>query len=187
MTLPYPLHPLVIHFPIVLIILTPFFIFANFIFRKNLTLTWITALIAIAACATVYLAEETGEMDASKALIEDAATARILGEHGSLAETTVLLSSITAILVLGTSLFFIKNEINIVLLALALIFSVLSVYFVYRTAEHGGQLVFEHGVGIIKASPEHVETPVESEPQLPDVPLPDPSVQNEPASSIPTN
>jgi uncharacterized membrane protein len=180
MTLPYPLHPLVVHFPIVLIILTPFFIFANFIFRKNLTLTWITALVAIAACGTVYLAEQAGGMDASKALIEDAATSRILGEHASLAETTFLISSFTAILILGASVFFIKNEVSLVFLALALIFSILSIYFVYRTAEHGGQLVYEHGVGIIKASPEQIETPSST-------PAPTPSLQDEPTPAIPQN
>jgi uncharacterized membrane protein len=147
------LHPLVIHFPIVLLLVAPLFIVAGFFLSKEKKrFALVTALLLMAAgtCGT-YLAQATGE--AAQEIVQKTPQIRaVLEHHEESAETTTIvfsvLSGVFAVMVLVPT--FLRWEPSPILhrmLSLVFLMSyVAGTMVLVNTAHGGGRLVHELGI-----------------------------------------
>ncbi|GIV33739.1 MAG: hypothetical protein KatS3mg031_1274 [Chitinophagales bacterium] len=134
------LHPLVVHFPIVLLLLAAITQLAGlFVFKKELS--WVTMFLALIGCAGAYLAGSSFHPH-TEGLTKKAEA--VLEQHERFAEFTVWLS-LAALILKAISHFFLKRKWwGEVLVAFLLIGSAYTV----STAGHfGAQLVHLEGVG----------------------------------------
>ena len=98
--LPNPLHPAVVHFPLVLVVLLPFFAAtALWVIRRggNARRSWAIPLVLSAALAfSAYMALQTGEIDEERveAVVSDAA----LHAHEEAAERFMVLAGLLALI-----------------------------------------------------------------------------------------
>ena len=136
-------HPKVIHFPIAFLMSYFLFELLGIVFKKEFLskaahlLLFLGVLGALAAVLTGNQAEEAFEYwkKQSGALLE---------EHEMYANLT--LWYFTGLLVLRTFVAFRKKFIGIVQYII-LVLAMVGVYFVFQTGEHGGKMVYDHGVG----------------------------------------
>ena len=164
----YNLHPLVIHFPIVLLMIAPLFIILAFIFRtRYATLMYVSLLLMVMGVISTYVAVGSGEA-AAELVDRTPAISAVLGLHEELAETTSGFFSVLA-LVLAAFLFvprLVKRSLprwaNIGFFAAFLIAYTVATLFLVDTAHNGGRLVHEFGVHSIMA-PEPLPSPEEEE------------------------
>ncbi|MHB1224052.1 MAG: DUF2231 domain-containing protein [Gemmatimonadaceae bacterium] len=100
-----PLHPLIVHFPIVLAVLLPISaLTALWVIRKGATPRWAWALpVSVAAALTIsaYVATETGEREEDR--VERVVAERAIHDHEEAAERFLVLSGIL-LLVAGVGL-----------------------------------------------------------------------------------
>jgi uncharacterized membrane protein len=146
------LHPLIIHFPIALLLVAPVFILLGMLLRRNGVHFSMAALILIIlGTISVYVALETGEA-AGELADRTPQIMQVLQHHEELAETTRLIFTALAIvfaaIVLGPRL--LKRPLGRPP-ALALHGGFLLLYLVgtlvlVNTAHNGGRLVHELGV-----------------------------------------
>lgn len=156
------LHPIVVHFPIALLLVAPVVILATVVFEKHARVLSVVTLCLISiGTATTFLAEETGEAAARKADIPEIA-AEALENHEELAELTVKIfaallvvyGAITAagIVFRGTLSRGVRILLNLGFLVLYLGGAVT----LAKTAHAGGTLVHQYGVrnpDAVQASP----------------------------------
>ena len=136
-------HPKIIHFPIAFLIVYLLLELLGAIFKKDFfsktahLFLFFGVLGALAAVLTGNLAEDAFEG-------WNKTTSAILETHSTYANIT--LWYFTALLVIRTFLVLRKKFSNLfryIFCVLALVGS----YFIYQTGEHGGEMVFQHGVG----------------------------------------
>ncbi len=146
------LHPLIIHFPIALLLVAPIFVLLSLVLRKQSTVFAATALIlmtlgTVSVVISVSTGEAAGELAEDRPLIEQA-----LEHHEELAETTevffVVLTLIYAAVV--AALVFARGRLDgwprgVLHTAFLLVYAAGCVVLV-RTGHEGGRLVHEHGV-----------------------------------------
>jgi uncharacterized membrane protein len=153
------LHPLIIHFPIALLLVAPLIILTGiFLPAKGRTYFFITAFILLAlGTVACFVAVSTGS--AAGELAERIANAEgVLEQHEELAQTsTAIFSALTA--VFGAIVFIpllfkkeLSRTINAVLSLAFLIFYVSGVVVLINTAHQGGMLVHRFGVHAMVAS-----------------------------------
>jgi uncharacterized membrane protein len=151
------LHPLVIHFPVALLMVTPIFILIGALSRRNgRTFLYAGWLLMLLGTAGAFLAAETGE--AAAQLVERSPQVNaVLERHESLAEATRITFSVLSVvfgaILLGPRL--VKREMGravSVLLPLAfLVFYGTGLLVLANTAHNGGRLV--HQLGVAAALP----------------------------------
>ncbi len=144
------LHPKIIHFPIALIIVytlleTVGLIFKKEIFTKTAYIILILGILgAFAAVLTGHQAEDMWRnwTNTSKHLLE---------EHETYATITLwyffVLTILRTMFVINVE---IKKKFNQHVMTMKIGFVILALlgcFFVYETGEHGGKLVYKHGVG----------------------------------------
>src|SRR5665647_509393 len=136
-------HPKIIHFPIAFLLVYLLLELLGAVFKKDFfskaahLFLLFGVLGALAAVLTGNLAENAFEG-------WNKTTSAILETHSTYANIT--LWYFTALLVIRTFLVLRKNFSNLfkyIFCILALVGS----YFIYQTGEHGGEMVFRHGVG----------------------------------------
>jgi uncharacterized membrane protein len=152
------LHPLVIHFPIALLLVAPLFIVAGMIVNPQKGRPFLVVALSLMVLGTVgtVLAVATGEA-AAEVTHRTAAMSAVLERHQELAETTrdifgLLTVIFAAILFLPRLL---KREpatvvARILALAFLLFYSAGTVVLV-NTAHNGGRLVHEFGIRALLA------------------------------------
>ena len=134
------LHPLMVHFPIVLLILAFFSqLAALFIWKKELSL--ITGILLLAGFIGAYLVTtvfhpHTGELDE--------AAKQVLGLHDQYADFTVWTSGLALLLKMVSHFFLRRKWWMEILVALALAGAAFSVS---KAGHYGATLVHLHGVG----------------------------------------
>jgi uncharacterized membrane protein len=147
------LHPLVIHFPIALLLVAPLFIVAGILMSPSKGRPFLIAALALMLLGTVgtFLAVATGEA-AGEVAQRTAAVSAVLERHEDLGETTRIVFSVLT-LIFAALLFLprlLKGEATIVsarILPLAfLLFYSAGVVILANTAHNGGRLVHELGV-----------------------------------------
>jgi len=144
------LHPLIVHFPIILLLVAPFLVIVGIRLsaaKRRLFLGSALALMVLGTAMT-FVAVTTGE--AAMKVVGSAPAIKVaLEEHQSLAETTrelfiMLTLGFAALLfaprLLGREL---ESRINTALLAIYLVFYATGALFLVHTALQGGQLVRE--------------------------------------------
>ncbi len=145
------LHPKIIHFPIALFIVYTFLEIVGLVFKKDI-FTKAAFIILILGVLGALAAVLTGNQAEEVWKNWTGASKNLLDEHETFA--TITLWYFFALLILRT-IFVINVEIKnkfidhaakmkiaFVILALA------GCYFVYETGEHGGKMVYKHGVGV---------------------------------------
>lgn len=154
------MHPLIIHFPIVLLLLSPLFVAISMVPRPPRGRPYmITALIMLLlGTISVYFATATGEAAAELAERGGAIDA-VLASHESLAGETKIVFTVLTFILLG--MFLVPRVLHrqeerlfstFLPLAFLALYSV-GVVFLVNTAHAGGRLVHEFGVhAIVPAS-----------------------------------
>lgn len=172
--LPSPLHPAVVHFPIVLLLLGAAVAVVS-IFVNRWHLTWISASLLVMGALGAFVAVETGEM-AQEIVGQLAASSEdLLDSHQEWAERTEMTAGITAAIAIFSAALGVysvrlntrkvesmgnnpsvssitrlvsRPAIPSAARAITAVAALLSCFFVYQTARRGGELVYEHGVGV---------------------------------------
>ncbi len=152
------LHPLVIHFPIALLLVAPLFIIAGILMNPQKGRPFLIAAFSLMLLGTVgtMLAVATGEAAADVAH-HTAGMSAILERHQELAETTRDIFGLLTV-IFATILFMpriLKREATMAvarILPLAfLLFYAAGTVVLVKTAHNGGRLVHEFGVHAILA------------------------------------
>ena len=145
--IPDPLHPAVVHFPIVLIFLGTLLSFLT-IFTRRGALPQFAALILVLAAGAAQLAFSTGG-DQVDNVLQRMPNAKPLilvhAEWGERMRTMAVVAAISAVVALA---FYRAARFRRVLAFITTIVAAVACYCVYEAAEHGGAMVFHHGVGI---------------------------------------
>jgi uncharacterized membrane protein len=146
------LHPLIIHFPIALLLIAPVFMLVAIVSSRLHRVFAIVALILmVIGTAAAFVAVETGEAAAELA-IRTGGVAEVLERHEELAETTAMfftfLTIAFALLAIGPAL--LKKPLNRAIIVpahvLFLLVYLTGTVVLANTAHEGGRLVHEHGV-----------------------------------------
>lgn len=147
------LHPLIVHFPIALLFVTPLFVVLGIVTGPLKGRPFLVSALILTALGTgsIFVAVETGEA-ASELVSSTPAVGTVLRQHQDLAETTevlfTLLTVVLAALLYVPKLFRreVGPQVNVALLAVYLLFYATGVLFLVNTAHRGASLVHEFGV-----------------------------------------
>jgi len=142
--LPDPLHPAVVHFPIVLALLLPFVALWALVAIRHTEKTravWIPVVVIGALLfGGALLAKETGEDQEER--VERVVAERHLEEHEELAERMVIASGVAfALLAAGL----LPGVWGVVGRWASVVAAVVALVVVIQVGETGGELVYEHG------------------------------------------
>jgi uncharacterized membrane protein len=147
------LHPLIVHFPIALLLTAPLFVIVGAVLSPSKGRTFLMSglILMMLGTVSVLLSVETGEAAGSVARADPVIKAAIY-EHQELAEATQVL--FLALTVAFAGLLFVPKWIhtdlghraNTSLLAVFLILYTTGILILINTAHHGGLLVHEMGV-----------------------------------------
>jgi uncharacterized membrane protein len=142
------IHPLVVHFPIAILIIAIFTDLLSLMIKKH---NWIQHCafflytIGTVAAMAAYL---SGRLAADSVHLPPMANP-VLNHHSDFALITVLF------FIFYTGIRFIVlwkgGKRYILISSITLLFSLPGIYLIYETSEHGAELVYKHGVGIQKS------------------------------------
>jgi uncharacterized membrane protein len=146
------LHPLIIHFPIVLLLIAPLFVILGAIMPKSSRAMYLAALLMmVLGTLSAFVSYQTGEA-AGKLAERTPEISAAIERHEDLAETTRLLFSILTVIFAGMLYVprLLKFEIGRKAQALAaivfLFFYASGALVLVNTAHQGGMLVHQYGV-----------------------------------------
>lgn len=148
-SLPSPLHPAVVHFPIVLILLGSLVAVAA-AFTSRWHVRWIAAILLTLGALGTLLASSTGEED-GEAVEHAAGVEPLLKAHETWADRTQVASAIAAALAIAAAAtaamgrWALASQVGSAACALVALLASLCVY---ETGHRGGQLVYRHGAGV---------------------------------------
>ena len=168
--MPDPLHPAIVHFPVVLIVLGCAAAWMAVFVRKG-NVPWFAAVLLIMGAAGAWVARETGKSDGGLLDNMSPQMEALLDSHQNWAGKTVLAATITALLaVTAVGLFRFPRLARSMAIVTAVAASIAS-WTVFQTGHRGGALVFEHGAGVHVSSPVNAsgtaDQSVPAETQLP--------------------
>ena len=154
--LPSPLHPAIVHFPIVFMILLPLVVLvAWWTIRRGAPVqrAWIfPAAVAIALAGSALVAVRSGEGDEDRA--EDVVGEQVLDDHESAAERFLILSGGVAVLMLAG---FLRGRVGQSARVLGGIAALGLILAGYRVGHSGGRIVYgdatNPGISSITAGP----------------------------------
>lgn len=146
------IHPLVIHFPIVLLLIAPLFIVSGSLVQKSRRTLFLCALALMASgTAAMFVATSTGDA-AAEILPANPGFIPTLEMHVRLAEQARLSFSILSgifllYMVLRTKLNrLISPKMHLIIIVLYLTIYVVPLIILFNAAHYGGKLVHEHGI-----------------------------------------
>ena len=146
LTLPSPLHPAVVHFPIVLILLGSA-VAVTAAFTRRWHLPGIAAALFVLGAVGSVVATQTGERE-GELVGETPAIEAILNQHENWAERTQFAAILVAMLAVGAVVASrwpgAAHALSVATAAGALAAALC----VAETGHYGGQLVFRHGAGV---------------------------------------
>ncbi|MEO6846134.1 MAG: DUF2231 domain-containing protein [Chthoniobacterales bacterium] len=147
MKLPDPLHPAIVHFPIVLILFgTLFSVICIFVRRFSLPL--FAAILLACGAAGAFTAVYTGENAADNTGDLSKSVDHLLNEHAHYGEVTRNVSTIAAVLAVASACFSRRNTFSRSLAILTAVAACYASWNVYKAGKHGGMLVYDHGVSV---------------------------------------
>lgn len=149
--LPDPLHPAIVHFPVVLIVLGAAAAIVALIWRKGYLPHFAAALLALGATGA-WVAVETGESDGG--LLENTTPQMesLIDAHEDWAKRTFTAASAAAVAAVASLLLFRFPRAARAVAAITALAALWAGYAVYQTGHRGGALVFKHGAGVEIAS-----------------------------------
>jgi len=160
--IPEPLHPAVVHFPIVLSLLLPIAVlWAIVLIRtgERARRAWLPPLIlALALAGSSWLAVETGEDD--EEAVEELVVESAIHEHEDVA---VLFLGLAVGTLLVVGLGFLKGRPGSAARALAAVAAVAMVGVGYQVGHTGGDLVYVHGAADAYATGSRVRSEADTD------------------------
>ena len=147
-TLPDPLHPAIVHFPIALLIIGSL-VAIGAVFTTKLNIRFWCAMILAAGALGAAAATWSGEEDEEKIEGISAAMNETLEEHeewGERARNLGILSAVFAIAALVTTPKSLK--VSRALTVITAVVSITASYAVMEAGHYGGELVYKHGAGM---------------------------------------
>jgi uncharacterized membrane protein len=142
------LHPLVIHFPIGLLVAAVAVDVVDAVFKRPAWLGAAATSLYVVGAATTILAYFTGVQAGSTVFVPGMAHP-LVDDHGRWAVVTVWFFAAVAVLRVAVwKVGFPRRRLHRVLL---LITGLTGILLLQQTAERGARLVYEHGVGVIAA------------------------------------
>jgi uncharacterized membrane protein len=152
LSLPSPLHPAVVHFPIVLLLLgAGVAVVASF--TKRWQLPQLAAVLLVLGAIGTVIAVQTGERD-GEIVDETPAIEALLDEHEEWAERTQIAAVVAALLAAvasATTQWMETVRWQMVARGLRIatgVGALLAAWCVGQTGHYGGQLVYRHGAGV---------------------------------------
>jgi uncharacterized membrane protein len=145
--IPDPLHPAIVHFPIVLIFLGTLLSILT-IFTRRGALPQYAAVILILAAGGAQLAVNTGGDQVDEVLRrmpEAKPLVLVHAEWGVKMRTAAMIAAISALVALA---FYRLGRFRRVLAFITTIIAAWACYCAFEAAKHGGAMVFHHGVGM---------------------------------------
>lgn len=148
MNLPEPLHPAIVHFPIVLILLGTLAAIAAVVSPRS-AISRISAIVWCLAVAGALAATWTGDEDEDRAERAGSKAEQILEEHEEWGERSRN-AAIIAALGAGTAAAFLKRfpRFSRGAAAITAAVSLAASWSVIKAGHYGGLLVYGHGVGV---------------------------------------
>jgi uncharacterized membrane protein len=156
--LPHPLHPAIVHFPIVLIFLGTA-LSALTIFTRRGGLPQFAAVILILAAGAAQFAYATGGDQADevvKRMPEAKPLIRVHAEWGERVRNTAVAAAISAVIALA---FYRFARFRRFLAVLTTLIAGAACYCTLQAAHYGGDMVYHHGVGVESIASNKEETP----------------------------
>jgi uncharacterized membrane protein len=150
--MPDPLHPAIIHFPVVLILLGTFVACAAVFWRKHSVPALAAVLLALGALGA-WVAVETGKSDGGLAENLSPQAEALLDAHQNWAERTLTLAAIAAVAAVASAWLFRRPRAARALAVVAALIAGAASFALYQTGHRGGALVFRHGLGVDVAAP----------------------------------
>ena len=155
------LHPLIVHFPIALLLVAPLFVVLGMTLRRNRPFLWAALLLMAIGTTATFVAVSTGEA-AGKLAERTPRINAVLEHHEELAETTrVVFTALTvifaAIVTVPAAMQRLQGRMFRIVLPLAfLVCYGGGLVFLANTAHNGGRLVHELGVQALMSPGEPV-------------------------------
>jgi uncharacterized membrane protein len=138
------LHPLIVHFPIIFLILALIFQVCSFwIFKWELS--WLTLILIVGGFIGSYLASNIFHGGDPNLQLLDTITRNTFEKHELFARYTVWISGIAALVKIISHFFLKRNAVSEIFLTLLLVGSA---YTICVTGDMGARLVYIDGVGI---------------------------------------
>ena len=141
-------HPLVVHFPIALLLTAAGLDFAGWLLRCNRSLRFVATALYVVGTLTVIAAYFTGRAAAASVYLPGMAQPEVK-QHWDWAFRTVWFFGILTMARLALLWRTRPDPRGVVVAALALA-GLVGVFLLSETGDRGGRLVFQHGVGIVR-------------------------------------
>jgi uncharacterized membrane protein len=139
-------HPMIVHFPIVLVLLAAASDVFSLAFRRLKASSWIPTLLYGLGAVSAVSAYVTGRLAGETVFVPGMAHSMVEShEEWALATTVTLVGA--AIIRVGSHLAHVSNR--RIARALFLALGLIAVVLVQQTAERGARLVYEQGVGVV--------------------------------------
>lgn len=152
MSIPQTRHAAMVHLPIAMSMIGPVVLLSLLVKGKSAgAFRWLAVVFFVVATVSSVMAERSGHAAADASTLDvdlalSDAAADTLDEHREMAERVVWLFAATAVLTLVSMVPMKLLRVATTLLALGL--SIFTLGWVAATAHYGGELVYEHGVGV---------------------------------------
>jgi uncharacterized membrane protein len=153
LSLPNPLHPALVHFPIVLILLGTLVAVAAVVIRRG-HLPWLAAGLLVLGAAGAFVAAKTGGEDAELVGELNATGEQVLDKHEEWGEFARNMALAAAVLAIGAASIGKFPRTARVVASLAAVAAITASYCVAQAGHYGGQLVYKHGAGVNTAAGE---------------------------------
>jgi uncharacterized membrane protein len=149
--IPEPLHPALVHFPIVLLIVGAIAAVVSVFTNKWNVRKW-TALLLIMGGLGAVAATWSG--DQAKETIGEVpgAVEQVLDRHEELAETARNFAIVAGILGFVSCFVNLRGALRHVPTVATAVVSLICVYYIVQTAHLGGKMVYQHGVGTMSTA-----------------------------------
>jgi uncharacterized membrane protein len=149
--MPNPLHPVVVHFPVVLVLLGTVGAVAAVFWRKH-QVPALAALLLTLGALGAWAAVETGESDGGLLEGDSTQLQSLVESHENWAKRTLTTAGVAAAAAVASLLLFRVPHLARWVAAGAAVVALLASYSVYETGHRGGQLVFHYGAGVSAVS-----------------------------------
>ncbi len=146
--IPAPLHPALVHFPIVLILLGAGLSLLAVFWRKGYVPAFAAALLVMGALGA-WAAVASGKSDGGLVENSSPGTGALLDAHETWAERTLTAAAAASVLAVGSVVRFRRSpRAARGVAAAAALAAMVAAWMVYETGHRGGALVYQHGAGV---------------------------------------